>query len=190
MHDTLEWRCVCGEAHLRVSAGSSSRVVCYCKSCQGAAKHLGHPELLDEQGGSDLLQTAPHLVEIVEGKHKLRVMRLTARGPFRWYSSCCGTPVCNTVPSRHLSFVSLMVPRFDRPEAAGRVIARVFTDGAKGKAPKSFGTARLVGGVAARVISGKLTGRWRDNPFFNADGTPISEPRTLSAEERRAAYAG
>lgn len=190
MHEPLDWRCSCGQVRLHIARGPSSRVVCYCKSCQGAARHLGHAELLDEKGGSDLLQTSPHLVEIVEGADRLEVMRLTPRGPYRWYASCCNMPVCNTVPSRHLSFVSIMAARFDQPEKAGKVIARVFTEGAKGAAPKSFGTVRLLGGVLARVLSAKLSGRWRDNPFFDANGVPRAEPRTLSAEERRAAYAG
>jgi hypothetical protein len=54
--------CSCGDVRglvTSVSPNTVNRVVCYCDDCQAFLHHLGRAELLDAQGGTDIIQIAP-----------------------------------------------------------------------------------------------------------------------------------
>src|SRR5262245_65179137 len=66
--------CRCGEVRglvTRVSPNTVNRVVCYCDDCQAFLHHLGRAELLDAQGGTDIVQIAPGSLSFIQGKERL-----------------------------------------------------------------------------------------------------------------------
>lgn len=183
-------RCRCGalQGHVELT-GSSNRMVCYCQDCQAFARFLGHPQtVLDAQGGSDVVQLAPHRIKFTQGASHLAVMRLSSKGMLRWYAACCRTPVGNTLTSRNMPFTGLLVQCLDTApvEAAfGPVQGKGNTASAIGEPkPRAFGVAGALLRILGMVAGSRLSGRYKDTPFFTASGAPVAEPTVLSAEER------
>jgi hypothetical protein len=103
MSAQVELRCRCGEVRALVTGASRrtvNRVVCYCDDCQAFAHQLGRADLLDSQGGSDIVQVAPASLRFVQGQHRIVGLQLKPKGLFRWYANCCNTPVGNTHSAR------------------------------------------------------------------------------------------
>src|ERR1700761_5845308 len=98
-------RCSCGKLQGHVShPGRAGRGVCYCRDCRAFAHFLGRPgDILDAQGGTDVMATLPSYVTFTQGKDKLACMSLSERGMLRWYASCCNTPIGNTM--RNIKFI-------------------------------------------------------------------------------------
>jgi hypothetical protein len=183
-------RCRCGalRGHVELN-GSSNRMVCYCQDCQAFARFLGPvDQVLDARGGSDIVQLAPHRIQITQGASHLAVMRLSSKGMLRWYAACCRTPVGNTLTSRSMPFTGLLVQCLDTAplEAAfGPVQGSVNTNSAIGDPkPRAFGMAGALLRILGMVAGNRLSGRYKNTPFFNASGAPVAEPTVLSAEER------
>lgn len=173
----MEWTCRCGAVAAEVDPKGGTRAVCYCSYCQDFARRTDAEAALDPQGGSDLYQVAPEAVTITRGAGNLAWMRLTDKGPLRWYTTCCNTPVANTLDRRSVPFVTMMAHRLSDPDALGPVRVRVFRRNATGRVPDdgTGGTLPLYLGFARRVLKSFLTGGWRRNPFFGSDGRPIAE---------------
>src|SRR5688572_16916507 len=174
----LELECKCGAVHglaRGVSAASINRVVCLCADCQSFAHHLGRADLLDSRGGSDIIQLAPAAVSFDRGTDKIAAIRLGPKGPFRWYATCCKTPLGNTVkPS--LPFVGIVFELFRearephrRDEVFGPSRASIHGKYAIGEPPP--GSVKLKLGFLARTMSlilgWKLRGRAWPHPFFD-----------------------
>ena len=170
---------------------SGTRCVCYCASCQAFLRHLDRYDLADGQGGTDLFQTDPDKVTFTKGSEHLRALRLTDKGPIRWYAECCGTPVCNTGAKRIVPLASFLVQFFDDPAKAGAVVGRVNLKDATGHVDgETGGMGRLIRAFIARALASLITGRYRQTPFFDASGRPVAEVKRLSEEEKKAAYPG
>ncbi len=192
----LSCRCgaVRGTAHVSPAAGK--RVVCYCDDCQAFAAFLGRTaEVLDEHGGTDLFQTAPSALELTAGAERLACVRVTPRGPFRWYASCCKTPIANTPPTSRVPFVGLVlafvdaaVPDASRDAALGPVIWRVFGKFARGTPPGPANerfTAAMALRIVATVLGRLVRGERRRSAFFDPrTGRPHAVPRVLGPDER------
>lgn len=197
----LELECKCGKVHglaRDVAENTVNRVVCLCVDCQTFAHHLGRADLLDDSGGSDIVQLAPNAVSFDRGTDEIAAVRLGPKGPFRWYARCCKTPLGNTVkPS--LPFVGIMHEAFRdareperRDELLGAVRARINGEGAVGTPPPgSTGTQvgfllRTIG----MILGWKLRGRAWPHPYFDKGS---DEPRypveVLTREQREAARA-
>src|ERR1700757_5235893 len=100
MSTPAELRCRCGQVRGFVADASPdavNRVVCYCEDCQAFAHQLGRADLLDAQGGSDIVQVAPASLTFIKGQNRIAGLRLTPKGLFRWHATCCNTPVGNTL---------------------------------------------------------------------------------------------
>lgn len=184
----LRWSCTCGEVVAEVMS-KGTRVICYCASCQAFARHLGRVDCLDEAGGSDLFQTLPEDVVILSGLEHLDCLRLTDKGPLRWFANCCNTPMCHTGVRRTLPLASLTVGGFSEPDRLGPPIARVNRKTAlirieEGKGSWKMVVLRFIG----RAIESYISLGFRHNPFFDMGGRPIAQPNWLSDEEREAAY--
>ncbi|MEM9972167.1 MAG: DUF6151 family protein, partial [Pseudomonadota bacterium] len=123
----MEWSCRCGEVGFDVSvdAKSDSRIVCYCNSCRAFAEKTGAAGTLDAAGGVDLYQTAVERLAISRGSDRLAWTRITARGPLRWFATCCGAPVANTLPTRQIPFATMMSDGFSEPDALPPILGRV-----------------------------------------------------------------
>ena len=103
-------QCRCGTLKGSVeSPKSGNRVICYCNDCQAFAYCLGRADdVLDERGGSDVIQILPKNITFTQGVEALACMRLTDKGLLRWYASCCNTPIGNTLATPKMSFIGLL----------------------------------------------------------------------------------
>lgn len=183
-------RCRCGalQGHVDLN-GASNRMVCYCQDCQAFARFLGPAhQVLDAQGGSDVVQLAPHRIKITHGASHLAVMRLSDKGMLRWYAACCRTPVGNTLNGRNMPFTGLLAQCLDSAPLEptfGPVRARVNTASALGNPqPGAFGMAHSLVRILGLVLHSRLTGHYRNTPFFTATGAPSAQPTVLTAEQR------
>jgi hypothetical protein len=156
--------CSCGEVRglvTAVSPNTVNRVVCYCDDCQAFLHHLGRAELLDAQGGTDIIQIAPASLSFVQGEERIVGLRLGPKGLYRWYASCCRTPVGNTVGPA-IPFVGVVAQAFEsqtqKPDNLfGRPIGRIYGKYAVGSAPK--GSTWLSPWLMARAI--RMVLGWR-----------------------------
>jgi hypothetical protein len=187
----VEVRCRCGEVR-GVAADASprtvNRVLCYCDDCQAYAHHLGRADLLDGKGGSDIVQMAPAAISFTKGKDRIAGLRLTEKGLYRWYATCCNTPVGNTM-SPALPFVGIPVQSFDaQPDGVfGKPMGAILGKYAVGEPP--HGSTGLNLGLLLRAI-GKVLG-WRlggkawPHPFFKREDRAPLYPVTIVPRERR-----
>ncbi len=193
-------RCRCGRLQGQVSpTHPATRAVCYCRDCQAFAHFLGRADaILDPLGGTDVVQTLPANITLVEGQSELACMRLGPKGLMRWYARCCQTAVGNTLASPQLSFISLVadcLPSAD-PSAGAGGLDRVFgpvtlranVDSARARVPGPHGSIPVaIARLAWMIGRARLDGRWRRTPFFDPkSGMPVVAPRVLSRAERSA----
>jgi len=188
----VETRCRCGAVQGRVTnatPGTVNRVVCYCADCQAFLHHLHRADLLDAHGGTDIVQVAPGSLAFHRGTERIAGLRLTAKGLYRWYASCCQTPLGNTVGPA-IPFVGVVAQAFDGPDAAfGRPIAAIYGRYATGTPPEgSTGWNLPLYARAIRMVIGwRLTGQAWPHPFFDrATGAARYPLTTLSPAEREA----
>ena len=146
---------------------------------------------MDAQGGTSVIQTFPGNVTFTEGQAALACMRLSERGLLRWYTTCCNTPIGNTLANYRVSFVSLIHSCLDTKgksldHAFGPVRLRVNTKNAKGAVKSSpLDTIVVLTGFVARLAAARLTGSYKHTPFFSGPtGAPIATPKVLSRGER------
>ena len=105
-----------------------------------------------------MIQTFPGNVTFTEGQAALACMRLSERGLLRWYTTCCNTPVGNTLANYRVSFVSLIHSCLDATgksldDAFGPVRMRVNTKSAKGAVKSSpLGTISVLSRFVAALI--------------------------------------
>ena len=189
----LDLRCRCGVVRgvLRgVSPGRVNRVVCQCRWCQRYACEMGvADEVLDDRGGTEVLQLSPRSLEILEGHDRLGCLQLTSKGPLRWYATCCRTPLANTMANARYPFVTILTNAcidkttlggsFER--YAGPVHARIHHDLTKEQASACRGTRAAMLVMLLRLsrmtLGWALRGDHRYSPFFDAgSGQPISPP--------------
>ena len=177
----MQWTSRCGSVTAEVETHGGVRAVCYCCSCRDFALRTGAEDALDEAGGSDLYQVAPEAVRFLAGAEHLTWLRLSEKGPLRWYTTCCNTPVANTLGSRAIPFVTLQTHRLSEPSQLPDVSVRVFRRDATARAPEGGkGATALYLNFAKRALRSWVTGGWRHNPFFDQEGNPIA-PRDVSA---------
>ena len=185
-------RCNCGKLKGTLNHNANvNRCVCYCLDCQAFARFLKREhEILDEEGGTSIIQTIPANVTFSEGIESLSCMRLTASGLLRWYAACCNTPIGNTPPNLNPSFIGLIRNCLNLDEnsldkAFGPVRMHVNTKSAIGQdKPKATGllsgTLRIIG----MVLRARLDGSYKQTPFFVLESnTPIVTPKVLSDQE-------
>jgi hypothetical protein len=196
MTTRAELHCRCGEVRGFVADASPhtvNRVVCYCDDCQAFAHHLGRADLLDPHGGSDIVQLAPGSLTFVQGQDRIVGLRLTPKGLFRWHTTCCNTPVGNTV-SPTIPFVGIVVQAFDsgtqRPDDVfGRPIGAILGKYAIGDVPgasRGMGLSLMLRAIRM-VLGWRLRGRAWPNPFFARETrAPIYPVEVLSPSEREA----
>ena len=172
-----------------------NRILCYCDDCQAYVHHLGRADLLDAQGGSDIVQVAPSSVSFDRGSELIAGVRLSHRGLHRWYASCCKTPLGNT-PRPVLPVIGFITEVLQgatdaRPvdEVIGPPHGRVFGKAAIGEPPP--GSERmdvlLVARILRKVLGWKIGGKTWPHPFFDRASEQPKYPVTvLSRAERDA----
>lgn len=182
----LPLKCRCGEVTgnvTDVTPSSGNRVICCCCDCQAFSAYLGREEdVLDAFGGTELLQLSQSQVTIQQGHDKLQSMRLSEKGMLRWYTSCCNTPVGNTMNAK-VPFVGVIhsfLNVTDREAALGPVRSVVQTQYAKGvpgyaQHSRKF-PVMVTLGIVGKLLLWKLQGKHKPSVFFNDDGRPVSDP--------------
>ncbi len=192
---TLPLGCACGTFRGTYAAlpHRGSRLVCYCDDCQAYARFLARHDLLDAFGGTEVVQSWPAQIRLVEGVDTIRLLRLTGKGLHRWYTGCCSTPIANSSGSPWFPFAGVVRRALRVDDSALDALygpaAGVQGRFAKGGCPPgahvsaSVGTAWNAVGLLAR---GAWMGAGRPNPFFGADGARIVEARVLTRPERDA----
>jgi hypothetical protein len=194
MTTQAELRCRCGEVWGKLTNASPrtvNRVICYCDDCQAFAHQLNRADLLDVQGGSDIVQVAPALLTFMQGQHRIAGLRLTPKGLFRWYASCCNTPVGNTV-SPAIPFVGVIAQAFDNgvqhPDAVfGKPIGAIFGKYAIGDPPVgSTGIGLPLMARAIRMVLGwRVRGQAWPHPFFERETRAPIYPLTVLSHSQR-----
>ena len=185
-------QCSCGTLQGSIKRTDSvNRCICYCADCQAFAHFLGrHGDILDDIGGTDIVQTQPKNVSFTAGTEKLACMKLTGNGLLRWYTTCCNTPIGNTPANFKMSFVGLIhncLASTDQSlgSAFGPVRARVHTQAAKtDPKPKQIGLVSAVLRIMGMILKSRINGDYRQTPFFAADsGQPVAKPKVLNSQE-------
>ncbi len=191
----VEFQCRCGQVRgsvTSVTPWTVNRVICYCDDCQAFAHHLGRAYLLNAQGGSDIVQFPPASLTIQQGQNEVAGLRLTPKGLIRWHTTCCNSPIGNTVGPA-IPFVGVLAAAFDaggqrRDEMFGKAAGAINGQYAIGGAPpgsKGMNVGLLMGTIA-KILSWRLFGRSWPNPFFDrATGKPLRPVATLTDEQRQ-----
>lgn len=183
----MKIQCACGQVEGIVQnfpKNTPGRLVCYCDDCQNYLKHLHRDDLLNFAGGTELVPVYPQDLKITKGQDHLQCLRLTSKGMFRWYTSCCNTPICNTQPGfPWIGFNSCVYKGINLEKEVGPVRSSVYGMYASQTPPK--GTSHKLKpkdmmAVLPFVIKGFILGKSKPSPFFKEDGkTPIKEPLVL-----------
>lgn len=190
---TIPFHCRCGTLQGQIEpADAYTRAVCYCRDCQAFARALGREQdVLDASGGSDIVAMLPAGVRFTAGREQVVCLSLSPKGLLRWHSACCNTPIGNTSRSPKLPYVgvlsSCMAGAPGAVDAAfGPPRIALNTGSARGEVAATpvrtvLGVMRIMWGV----LRARLSGRHRDNPFFDmATSQPVAEPRVLTRQER------
>lgn len=183
MAKSLPWTCTCGHVVARVEARARDQVICHCRYCRAFARHLGHAKILDAAGGTRLILTTPNRVMIDSGVTDLAVLRLSRRGPFRWYAGCCHSPMINVFPNPSIAYASIVAQGFGDAAPYGKVFRVARTSATAPVAQEGNGFS-LAFGIAWRIVSTWAKGGHRQSPFFGADGTPPMPVLRLTSQER------
>lgn len=186
--------CRCGEVQGVVTNASPqnvNRVVCYCDDCQAFAHQLGRPDLLNAQGGTDIVQVAPASLAFFQGQDRIAGLRLTPKGLLRWHTTCCNTPLGNTLTPA-IPFVGIVAQTFgaERAQSAfGAPIGAILGKYAIGTAPPgSTGISLgLLLRTIAKVLGWRLRGRAWPHPFFDQKTREPIYPLTVLSNEQREA---
>jgi hypothetical protein len=191
---TLSLRCRCGAVRgvaRDVAPSTINHCFCYCDDCQAFAHFLGRADdVLDAHGGTEITQMSQASVELTAGADMVAAMRLSPQGMIRWYTSCCRTPIGNTMPTTALPFIGVIKAFIDAPAAAlGPIRGRGFKKGAKGGSaavPKDgLPEPLMIARVLAKVLRWRMRGDHRRSAFRDpGTGRLRAEPLVLGAAER------
>ena len=182
-------QCRCGNVQGRVSPkGLSNRVKCYCADCQAFAHFLGNEkDILEEQGGTEIVQLAQPCVHFDKGLEHLGIMRLSPKGLLRWHTTCCNTPIGNTLANPKTVFVGLVSNILDKKSMDADFSSKVSlvnTDAALGNPkPKSNGLMISLLKVLWLAVSHQFGKRYLQSSFFNQEGKPIVNPNVIPKEQ-------
>lgn len=193
MTQAIPLRCRCGTVRgvaRSPSRRAGARAVCYCDDCQTYGHFLGRSELLDAGGGTEIFHMAPADLELTDGLSQLRCVRLSERGPYRWYAGCCRSAIANCPP---LAIPAVgVVHTFVELDEAGRealfgkphgIMARFAVGPTITPAHPKMPPAVMLDALQL-TLRWWLTGRGKRSPFFNRSRQPIAQPEILSAGER------
>ncbi len=186
----MEIKCECGKFRAKLGAfpqNTPGRLVCYCDDCQAYLQHINRIDLLDENGGTEVIPAYPADVDIVSGLEHLKCTQLSDKGVLRFSTSCCNTPIVNTKAGEpwagffRCSYAFQNTHELD--QTLGPVRSRIMGQYAKGTppagTPKKFNLRAFLT-VMPFMLRGKLFGKSKPSPFFEADGvTPVVVPHII-----------
>lgn len=181
--------CECGVIRGTIEGrGLCSHLICYCADCRAFARFLGHADqVLDAQGGTEIVQVAQPRISFTHGKEHLAAVRLSEKGLLRWYAGCCNTPIGNTLADRRVAVIGLIHACLEAErinEDFGTRTAIVHTASALGDPrPRQRGLPGVIARALALTASNLVSRRYLRSPLFDETGAPKVTPRVLEAEE-------
>lgn len=190
MPHTLTLSCACGKLTAvaeGVSRGGANRCVCHCRFCRQYAERLGADGVLDEQGGTEVIQFSPRKFRFTGGEENLACLRQTSKGALRWYAKCCNTPIANTAGSTRLPFVGVVRRAVTAPagdaltKAVGPIRARIYLP-PEMQQGANWAQKRMMARILRLLMFWKLRGDGKRSPFFDAAGKPIREVERVRAD--------
>jgi hypothetical protein len=189
----MEIKCECGTFRAELSQfpkNTPGRLKCYCDDCQTYLHHLKRADLLDENGGTEIIPFYPADIKLLAGKDLVKCVRLHSGGMFRFSTTCCNTPIANTDPKRPWAGIHRRMYDASKLETAlGPVKTSIMGKFAKGTPPPGtpdkfdFNGMKI---VMPYLLKGMLLGKSKGSPFFE-NGAAIVAPKVLTNEERQAA---
>ncbi|MFT5707832.1 MAG: hypothetical protein ACI9ES_002132 [Oceanospirillaceae bacterium] len=189
----LKLECSCGKVTgvvRDVEPGCGNRLVCYCKDCQHFADYFKNSEnILNKCGGTEILQIHPSSIKIDHGFEYISCLKLSDKGLFRWFTSCCQTPIGNTV-GLHIPFVglihSIIAPNQELDHKIGPIIGSLYVEHATGKISGELKIGKskvaLLFRVMRKVFVWKVSGKGSPNPFFDKNANPIAQPDSIHSQ--------
>jgi len=99
----MEIQCECGKFKAELTEfprNTPGRLRCYCDDCQSFLHHLGRADLLDANGGTEIIPVYPSDFKILQGGELLKCTRIVDYGMYRFSTTCCNTPIANTDTKR------------------------------------------------------------------------------------------
>ncbi|KUJ85605.1 hypothetical protein AVO45_01020 [Ruegeria marisrubri] len=186
---SLKFSCDCGQLSGYITergVRTGTHVCCFCPDCRAAELYFGQPDPAPDP--VDIFQLSPDAIVIEKGKENLALMRLGPNGVFRWYASCCNAPIANTLKTPKLPFAGIIAKRIADPEPLGPIVTKANIQDGNGKSHHEH-VGRAVVGVLKRGLAARLSGRWRQNPFFDPEtGAPVAQATIPTKDERAALY--
>lgn len=181
----VPFSCSCGgirgTLHKATPLGGN-HVRCYCSSCRAAACFTTGID--PEERGVTLFQTTPDKISFQQGHSKLAVFSFTPRKLLRYRASCCGVQMFTMLPTPKFALAGIMTNLLKDTSAIGPVASEAFIPRPDGST-KHSSVLKLFGGTIWRALVARVTGRWKQTPFFDiATGKPVAEVYVPSAEER------
>ena len=141
----------------------------------------------------------PGALRVDQGLEHVALMQLAEGGLFRWHTSCCRSPIGNTLRTTRFPFIGV-IDTFLTDEARtelqrrlplhAHVYGQFAQDAPPGEPRRERGDEQPRGGTglvmrrfAHIVLNAWLNADARRSPLFEA-GSPICEPAVLAEEER------
>lgn len=189
----LKTSCQCGQVQGEISHSemlTGNHFICMCDDCQAYTHHLGKAkEVLDTNGGTDIVPIHPAYFKFTSGFEKVRVLKLRENGMHRWYADCCKMPIGNTMGAK-AGYIGLLVKAITtKDKELGPPMARVlakfgippFPEGTSQKA-----NLKMILFVIKFMVRSFFQGLGNPTPFFDAKTfEPVIKPHVLSNEELR-----
>jgi hypothetical protein len=195
----MEIQCECGKFRAELTKfpkNTPGRLICYCDDCQSYLHYLKRDDLLDVNGGTEIIPAYPADIKIIAGKENIKCTRLSPKGLFRYSTTCCNTPIVNTDARRPWAGIHRRMYTTKEPDRLdkelGPVKSRIMGKFAKGTPPP--GTPqnidlRGIGTVLPFIFKGVIFKKAKPSPFFE-NGESITPPHLITKEERRTAREG
>ncbi|MBT4792334.1 MAG: hypothetical protein HON90_12255 [Halobacteriovoraceae bacterium] len=191
----LKCQCSQVQGYVHTKPQDGNNVVCFCDDCQAFAQFLGNPQnVLTENNGTELFQITPNKLKLTQGKNNLACMQLSPKGLKRWYTSCCKTPVANTMNGKIAfngiiqKFIDFDALDISKQDAIGEVSDYCMSRFAKGELPENSHPKYPLGitiKIFKMILLGYVFKTYRPNEFFSEEtGEPVIAPVVLTKEQR------
>jgi len=181
--------CQCGQVSGKVILSSEkelNRLVCCCKDCQNFANKLNAENVLDEFGGTELLQVLPSSIQLEQGIDKLLCVKLSAKGLHRWYTVCCNTLVGNSISAKvpFFGIINSFVKLDNRGlDAIKPISIYLYARDALKPIPLKNSHSKmpitLLGRALFKMLLSKIKGNGLPSPFYSENGYAIAKPIIL-----------
>jgi hypothetical protein len=189
----MKIQCECGKFRAELTKFpevTPGRLKCYCDDCQAYLHYLKRTDLLDANGGSEIIPIYPSDIKVEQGEEFLKCVRLSPKGMFRFATKCCNTPIANTDAKRPWAGVHRRVFTATDPHRLDQdfkeIRSSILGKFAHGTPPPGTPQTFDFKGfkiVMPFILKGIVLGRARPSPFFNGE-VSVAAPYILSQEER------